>query len=89
MSDEQVWYDLTYRFSSGQIVSIDVLEGRDVIQDIAPCPHCGAPAKVKVTSLHPEERTATIHTDKLDAVDCTKRIVKPDLQHGHSLLELS
>lgn len=89
MADEQVWYDLAFYFSSGEPLYIEVLEGRDRIEDTH--------MFTKVTVLHEgEESTLTIHRDKLNGVRSTKRIVKPEpaqpwtgRQHGDSILEMS
>lgn len=79
-ADQQVYYDLVFKFTSGNQVAVDVLEGRDAIQDINPCTHCGAAAKTKVTVMDGNtERTLTIHADKLDAAECTKRVVDKEL----------
>ena len=82
MAEPQVYADLVFKFTSGNQVAVDLLEGRDTLVDSS--------GLYTVTSHEGGvERVLTIYKHKLDALECTKRIVTPERQHGDTLLELT
>jgi len=80
MADPQVYADLVFKFTSGNQVAVDVLEGRDTIDESS---------GLYIITSHEGgvERKLTIYKYRLDAVECTKRIVKAERQPGD--MELS
>jgi hypothetical protein len=80
MAEPITYYDLEFRFTHGEPLYLTVQDGRDAIQDIAYCTHCGSAAKVKITVKQEDdsEATVTVHTDKLNGATSVKRIVQPD-----------
>lgn len=73
MADTLTFYDLEFHFTSGPPLSVTVQDGVDTFDD-------SKPNQLKVTVKHDDrETTFTIHTDKLNAVQSTKRIEKKQL----------
>jgi hypothetical protein len=82
------YYDLEFHFTHGEPLSTTVQEGRDALVDTNPCTHCGRGGTIKVTVVNDGlEHTMTVHTDKLNAVQSTKRIVKPQYDLAGVLME--
>ena len=78
--DPIVERDLQFHFSHGQPLELTVRDGRDAIQDIGACRHCGAAARYRITQVHEDgsETTHNVHADKLNGASSTKRIVQPE-----------
>jgi hypothetical protein len=69
---DQIAYDLEFHFTSGPVLYASVLQGRDSLEE--------KKGLFKVT-VRPEdgpETTLTVHTDKLNAVQSTTRIIPPE-----------
>jgi len=74
MADPQVYADLVFKFTSGNQLVATVLEGRDTIDQ-------SQGGLYVITSYEGGvESVVTIYKYRLDAVECTKRIVTPERQ---------
>ena len=82
MAEPKVYTDLVFKFTSGNQVAVEVLEGRDTITE--------ANGLYTVTS-HEGGGTfiLTAYKHKLDAIERTTRTVTDERQHGDTILELS
>lgn len=70
MADQVAEYLLEYHFTSGRSLEVLVREGRDRIDESVP-----GRSKVTVYREDGTHSTLTIHTDKLDGVTSTMRLV--------------
>lgn len=70
MADQVAEYLLEYYFTGGRSLEVLVREGRDAIDE-------SKPGRTKVTRFNEDgsSTTVTIHTDKLDGVQSTMRMV--------------
>lgn len=72
MAEPYTVIDLEFHFTSGEQLYVSVHEGRDHIDE-------RMPGVYRVTVTQDEiERTLTVHTDKLNAVQRTTRLVQPE-----------